>query len=516
MSQLDFGPTGALPCDQGDGMDGLGTLLPLKVRLVGDVEAGKSALLDRAMHDTFRRAYKATSAAGVRKEMSLPMPPPPEEPTARVTLRLVDTGGSTAESFDTCTARAALAMHKGTTAALVVHIRPPPPTTVHTSPLDALPHGCPRFLPSCASTTPKHTHTHTHRLTLDAFLVSTRDAQVFDLVKAGPDADSADGFSNVRKWLAALREHAPDCLLFLVGTHLDVYRGLPRAKGGLPDDPDACEARLRSRVRETLVQWGREDVPFYAVSSKDGTNVQALMTDVARTWLARTSVPTRRVCVQAPGWDAPGTTERVLDVPVAEAEREGGSGSGPDVVTAGSVAAAFVKKHARLRAFQRDVIVLRVSPGKDSVPPVPLSHAAVTALPSSDDDVRPMFCLKRRQPLTPGLHCEVCLAIPSPTHPRNKRYRLSPVRLEEADEPDTLRGFTVGDDDDVPEGFTLNRDDPQWVPINTGRRLALNFQTPKTRGSNWTWERFLAENDARAAPLACFAVIDTVDDLRSQ
>ena len=329
--------------------------------------------------------------------------------------------------------------------------------------------------------------------------------QVFDLVKADPDpdGDASDAFSKLEQRFMTLEAQSPDCLPFLVGTHLDVYRGLPQRQ---TDDPDGGAARLRSRVKERLTRWGKGDVPFYAVSSKDGTNVQALLNDVAHMWMERMATGgvraqahglTREVLVQAPGWTVEGRPlPRVVQLLVLLEEAEKGTDAkDPDVVTAGSVAAAFVKRHEGVKALPKDVFVRRLGNA------APLPHAELIEIPPSD---RPtlLFKLTRRQPLTADLYCEMY----DPESKDVARVLVSDVGKSE----DSLCGTEiVGSTSAV-----LDKDSPRWLPINAAKRLGLKYQPPEE--SKWTWERFLAEKGGRAAPMSCFRAMETLAGLVSE
>ena len=320
--------------------------------------------------------------------------------------------------------------------------------------------------------------------------------QVFDLVTSGPDSDSLDGFNNVPQWFENGRKYAPsDCILFLAGTHLDEYLAIDKRQ----EDRDGAEAKLHAMVKASLAGWGLGAVPFFAVSAKDGTNVQELMTDMGGRWMARKIVRTRQLLVQASQWGVKSTL--MLDVPIEKAEEES---AGPDVVTAGNVAAAFVKTHKE--ATLKDVIVARNRshdrnvPGasQSAAPPLPLTHAAVTELPPSGGGGL-LFRLLRRQPLTAGLHCEFYNAAVQ---------HVTKVILEEADGGSGRKLTGYASDGTY---VTLDEDDPQWLPINAAKRLGVKYRLPQD--SNRTWERFLAEKDARAAPITCFRVIGTLNDL---
>ena len=301
--------------------------------------------------------------------------------------------------------------------------------------------------------------------------------------------------------MKALREQDPDVLLFLVATHLDAY--LDKKPG---EDRETREALLHSTMMQVLARQRMDDVPFYAVSSKDGKNVEKLMQDVVGAWMSkkkgvRKAVRTREVLVQTSGWDLGANV--LLDVLIENAEEVP---TGFDVVAAAGVAAAFEKKMSGIA--RQNVIVARIRshsvPGStESVgPPLPLPHAAVTKLPPSEGPAALLFQLKRKQPLTAGLHCEVY----------NAEFKhVTKVKLEESGSGTELTAVTVGVGKASMPYMTLDKDDPQWLPINSAERLGVKYRSPDD--SNWGWERFLAEKDARAAPMSCFRVINTLNDL---
>ena len=110
----------------------------VKVVIVGDAEAGKSALLERIGLDTFRSVYKETIGMDFMRH---PMPPPPAEHTALWSMW--DMGGS--EKFDSL----AESYCTGANVGLVVHTTP---HHTHVASLSCAGAGCRRT----------HTHTHTH------------------------------------------------------------------------------------------------------------------------------------------------------------------------------------------------------------------------------------------------------------------------------------------------------------------------------------------------------------------
>ena len=317
---------------------------------------------------------------------------------------------------------------------------------------------------------------------------------MFDLVKAelGWADDSSDAFSKLEKRFGMLQTHAAGCLPFLVGTHLDEYRVLPQMQTESPADPDAREARLRSRIKERLTRWGKGDVPFYAVSSKDGTNVQALLNDMARMWMEHKIVIPRKVRALVSGWDIAGELRGTVLLDVMAEQRS----TDPDVVTAGSVAAAFVKRHEGVKALPKDVFVRRLGNA------APLPHAELIELQPFDHNAPVLLSITRRQPLTADLYCEMY----DPESKDVARVLVSDVGKSE----DSLCGTEiVGSTSAV-----LDKDSPRWLPINAAKRLGLKYQPPEE--SKWTWERFLAEKGGRAAPMSCFRAMETLAGLVSE
>ena len=233
-----------------------------------------------------------------------------------------------------------------------------------------------------------------------------------------------------------------------------------------------------------------DTIPFYPVSSKDGTNVQALMNDVASTPKSRI-VRTRVVRVR---WNFEGRQHtKAIDVRTVEAEYS----TAPAHVTAGSVAAAFVQHWKDLGNHPRDVIVANTH---TAVP-----HRAVTALPPPSAISSFIFHLRGRQPLTAGIYCEVY----DPELNDVARVLLKNVEQRE----EALCGAEMAGDT-FAGSVVLGKDDPRWLPINAAKSLGLPYRSPEE--SRWTWERFLAEKNARAAPITCFRVMKTLHDLVSE
>ena len=111
-------------------------MLTLKVAVVGNTEAGKSALLQRYVDGTFTSVYKATTSSEYKVKPMQPVPPPPAKATTLLKILLWDTAGSDKlQAVERC---------KGAMAAIVVHRRhctapasgpstPPPPHRYITS-----------------------------------------------------------------------------------------------------------------------------------------------------------------------------------------------------------------------------------------------------------------------------------------------------------------------------------------------------------------------------------------------
>ena len=99
--------------DSGE-MEGEPKEFMMKVVVVGDAKAGKTALLQRGVHDIFTDVYKATIGVDFKLK-ALTIPPPPAKPTTLLRMQVWDTAGS--ERFG----ELSTAYYRAAAVGLVVH-----------------------------------------------------------------------------------------------------------------------------------------------------------------------------------------------------------------------------------------------------------------------------------------------------------------------------------------------------------------------------------------------------------